>query len=45
MVGLNRSMGTQPYPLDDEHNNMIELNRAMGSQPFSLDDKYNNTRG
>jgi hypothetical protein len=35
-------MGTQSYPLDDEHNNMIGLNRTMGSQTFSLDDKYNN---
>jgi hypothetical protein len=45
MVGLNRSMGSQPYPLDDKHNNMVGLNRSIGSQPYSLDDKHNNMVG
>jgi hypothetical protein len=35
-------MGSQPYSLDDEHNNMVGLNRSMGSQPYSLDDEHNN---
>jgi hypothetical protein len=29
MVGLNRSTGSQPYPLDDKHNNMVGINRSM----------------
>jgi hypothetical protein len=45
MVGLNRSVGSQPYPLDDEHNNMVRLNRSMGSQPYSLDNEHNNMVG
>ena len=42
---LNRSMGSQLYPLDDEYNNMVRLNRSMGSQSYSLDDEYNNKVG
>jgi hypothetical protein len=34
-------MVSQPYSLDDEHNNMVGLNRSMGSQPYSLDDEHN----
>jgi H2-forming N5,N10-methylenetetrahydromethanopterin dehydrogenase-like enzyme len=34
-------MGSQPYSLDDEHNNMVGLNRSMGSQPYPLDDEHN----
>jgi hypothetical protein len=45
MVGLNRSVGPQPYSLDDEHNTMVGLNRSVGSQPYSLDDKHNNMVG
>ena len=45
MVGLNRSVGSQPYSLDYEHNNMVGLNRSMGSQPYPLDDDHNNMVG
>jgi hypothetical protein len=45
MVGLNRSMGSQLYSLDDKHNNMVGLNRSMGSQLYSLDDKHNTMVG
>jgi hypothetical protein len=45
MAGLNRSMGSQPYPLDDEHHNKVGLNRSMGSQPYSLDDEHNTMVG
>jgi hypothetical protein len=38
-------MGSQLYPLDDEHNNMVGLNRSMGSQPYSLDDEHNTMVG
>ena len=38
-------MGSQPYSLDDEHNNMVGLNRSMGSQPYSLDDEHNTMVG
>ena len=38
-------MGSQPYSLDDEHNNMVGLNRSMGSQPYPLDDDHNNMVG
>jgi hypothetical protein len=36
MVELNRSMGSQPYSLDDEYNNKVGLNRSMGSQLYLL---------
>jgi hypothetical protein len=38
-------MGSQPYPLDDKHNNMVGLNRTMESQLYPLDDKHNNMVG